>query len=63
MRQYNRRLRYAHEVIFMSDEPERRPDETYFGTAPAGRGRAWLVLIALLVSVFVIAALLGYFRL
>ena len=47
----------------MSDEPERRPDEAYFGTAPAGRGRAWLVLIALLVTVFVIAALLGYFRL
>jgi hypothetical protein len=47
----------------MSDEPPDRPDEGYFGTAPAGRGRAWLLLIALLVTVFVIAALLGYFRL
>lgn len=47
----------------MSEGPERRPKEAFFGTAPAGRGRAWLVLIALLVAVFVLAALLGYFRL
>jgi hypothetical protein len=46
----------------MPDEPE-RPEEAFFGAAPAGRGRAWLVLIALLVTVFVVAALLGYFRL
>jgi hypothetical protein len=47
----------------MSEESDRRPEETLFGTAPAGRGRAWLILIVMLVVVFAVAALLGYFRL
>ncbi|MCC7209897.1 MAG: hypothetical protein IT323_21525 [Anaerolineae bacterium] len=46
----------------MSQEPERRPEEAWFGTAPAGRGRAWLVLILMLITVFAVAALLGFFR-
>ncbi len=47
----------------MSEDSERGPDEALFGTEPGGRGRAWLILIIMLVVVFTVAALLGYFRL